>query len=413
MTINPSTQSATASEYGTHIVSGFTAPIGLPSGSGLSWTRSSTTTTVTKTDHGLYTGQRIQILFSDNQPGAYSAQVAVVTALTKDTFSFTGTNSGATSGTNLNYCSADGVLIIFGNEYNEASQDQFSIIAGTPLFTGAGSILMPTVGDEVEWVTERYITDFDHAENMLPLMFGGTISDYLLTYDIDTGSGYTGSFKNAYREGTSAAGTSGLYTVTVTDTTGISAGDYVYGIGIASGAKVVTVDSSTQLTLDIVNAATVSGTLRFSYLPNITGLDADGMKLKIRCKTLTTNVNAITFIRFFFRSTLTTRQVLYPQGTNTNINITVKRNSTLELIENARVYIAADTGGPLSAGDVIATGLTDVNGEFTAEFIHTADQPVTGWVRKASGSPYYREGPVSGVITNDGFTTTVLLVRDE
>lgn len=54
--------------------------------------------------------------------------------------------------------------------------------------------------------------------------------------------------------------TSGLFTVTgLSSTTGIVAGYTAFGSGIAAGALVVSVDSSTQVTLDTANTATTSG----------------------------------------------------------------------------------------------------------------------------------------------------------
>lgn len=315
-THNPLNQTAISSVYGTHIRSGYVADVSVPNKTGLSWSRSSGTVTVTSPDHGLYTGSRIQVLFTDNQTGAYTAQIATVTVINKDTFTFVGANSGTTSGTDLSYKTADGTLFIDCNEPNADSISQFSVIAGTPLFTGAGSLLMANVNDEAEWVTERFITDFDHAENMLPFMAGGTISNYHLTYSIDTGAGY-GAYQNAYYERTGGGGSAASTNVTVGSTTGINVGDYVYGIGIASGAKVASITNATTLVVDIANAAAVSGTLRFSHLPNITGLTADGFKMKIRCKTLVANTDGITFMRLFFRSTNTTRAYLYPQDVDT------------------------------------------------------------------------------------------------
>lgn len=42
-----------------------------------------------------------------------------------------------------------------------------------------------------------------------------------------------------------------------------------------------------------------------------------------------------------------------------------------------------------------------------------SNQPFTGWARKSSGSPYYRQAPMSGEIGSSDFTTTVILTSDE
>jgi hypothetical protein len=82
-------------------------------------------------------------------------------------------------------------------------------------------------------------------------------------------------------------------------------------------------------------------------------------------------------------------------------------------IQNARVLLEAAAGGDLAVGTDIATGLTDVNGQVTAQHRYTSDQPVTGRVRKASSSPYYKTGDISGTITTAGFSPTVLMIEDE
>lgn len=59
-----------------------------------------------------------------------------------------------------------------------------------------------------------------------------------------------------------ATGAAGAYTVVVSSTTNIAAGQYVTGTGVGTGAQVVSLDGTT-VTLSVANAATVSGTLTF------------------------------------------------------------------------------------------------------------------------------------------------------
>lgn len=53
--------------------------------------------------------------------------------------------------------------------------------------------------------------------------------------------------------------------VTITNTSKLSVGDYVYGAGILVGARVLTVDSSTQFTMD--TNATATGTITITVIP--------------------------------------------------------------------------------------------------------------------------------------------------
>lgn len=106
-------------------------------------------------------------------------------------------------------------------------------------------------------------------------------------------------------------------------------------------------------------------------------------------------------------------------GATTTVNNTVTVRINVQdtngtAIENARVYLVADTGGVLSAGTVILSGLTDVNGVLEdTGFNFVSNQPVTGRVRKSSSTPYYKTSPLVGAITNTGFETTAIMLLDE
>lgn len=94
------------------------------------------------------------------------------------------------------------------------------------------------------------------------------------------------------------------------------------------------------------------------------------------------------------------------------VKVTVKNVDTGAVIENARVLLEADTGGDLSAGTDILTGLTNASGILQdTGFAYTNTQPVTGWVRKGS-SPEYKQATISGNITNTGLDLTILMVPD-
>ena len=96
-----------------------------------------------------------------------------------------------------------------------------------------------------------------------------------------------------------------------------------------------------------------------------------------------------------------------------SITITVKNASTLENIQNAVVYIKASTGGDLVAGTTIVSALTNSSGIVTTNFDYTSDQPIIGYVRKGTNSPYFIEGTISGTITTTGLNQTTLLISDE
>ena len=78
-------------------------------------------------------------------------------------------------------------------------------------------------------------------------------------------------------------------------------------------------------------------------------------------------------------------------------------------VQDARVYLKK-----VSDGTVILNGLSDANGivEDTA-YTYTTDENVTGWIRKSTSTPLYKQAPLSGTITSTGFSTTGVLILDE
>ena len=98
------------------------------------------------------------------------------------------------------------------------------------------------------------------------------------------------------------------------------------------------------------------------------------------------------------------------------VKVTALDADTLNPIQNARVLLEADTGGPLSAGTDILSGVTNASGIIQdTGFNFTSNQPVTGRVRRATASDgtLYKQGTITGTITSAGFETTVILIKDE
>lgn len=82
-------------------------------------------------------------------------------------------------------------------------------------------------------------------------------------------------------------------------------------------------------------------------------------------------------------------------------------------IENARVYILAGSGGPLTEGDLIYNGLTNSSGVISSAHNYTSDQPITGRIRKGTSSPYYKSFDIIGTITSAGFFLTASMQSDD
>lgn len=99
--------------------------------------------------------------------------------------------------------------------------------------------------------------------------------------------------------------------------------------------------------------------------------------------------------------------------TEVSIKVTAIDASDLSDVQGARVRLVAAAGGALTAGTVILTGVTDVNGEVSGTFDYAANQPVTGVVRKGTSSPLYKQAVIGGSITANGYDVIGPMPPDE
>ena len=75
---------------------------------------------------------------------------------------------------------------------------------------------------------------------------------------------------------------------------------------------------------------------------------------------------------------------------------------------------ATNPTGTIESTFVALYGLTDVNGVISTSRVYPSDQPVSGWARKSTTSPYYKQGPITGTVdAADGLLATAVLVLDE
>ncbi len=414
LALTPSLTAQTA-VYGTHFTDAYTTaePANL---AGVTWDRTTTVARVTSTAHGLRPGDRILVTVTSD---AAAIVLGIKTVLQNtagasppvpaDVFSFTCLNAGAASGT-LTFVVLNGRMAVLMNEATAETDGTYTFDAGAPAFTSAGSLYMPAVNDQVTFTWPRFVVGHKYWP-VDEVTLGGTIANYNLFYAIDTGAGF-GAFHNLRYQRAGGGGSGASTTVTMTDTTGVEAGDYVWGTNIAPLARVVTVDSSTNITVNIANLGTVSGTLRFNHLPFESNIPATGVRMKVRIVTITANVVTITSVMFYTNTTATERAYTYDLDP-VALSVTALSAADLSEIQNARVYLEAAAGGDLNPGDVILNALTDADGNLTDTFAYTNPQPVVGRVRKGTSAPYFKTGLIAGTITDEGLTTTVFLVPDE
>lgn len=340
--------------------------------------------------------------------GAYTAQTAVYGTHWLDLF--TSTTAGR--------------IAILMNEANANTTSQVTLANGAA-FTSAGGLYMPVIGHQAIFETPNYILGHTGFSNTALIMAGGTATNFTYQYQIDKNDGN--------------------------------------GFSAWSSDKTPTT-LGTALNGETVNAAI-------------------GFKLKLKITTSTTNTQTITSAYVVTTSSTTAQDYQYPLDTVT-VEVTVQDSADFSDVENARVMIEADTGGPLPSNESItvtrsgstataahtahgmSNGMTviirgadqeEYNGRFvisnvstnaydftvsgtpttpatgtitaTAQILHglsssagivstslfeySSDQPIIGKVRRASTGTKYKEGTIIGTITEDGFSTTALLVRDE
>lgn len=338
---------AQTSCYGTHFVNNFVGEF--PQNTvAQAWTRSSTTATVTANGHQLRTGMFINVIVSSDESAITLGQKTVVLAATANTFTFTCLNAGAASGT-LTFVPLIDRFAIMMNESTAETSGQYTIDSGSAAFTSAGSLYMPNVNDQITFETPDYVLGYLNFPIAEAVMAGGTLTNYDVTYAINTGSGYS-SFKSLSYPRAGGGGSGASTTVTMTDTTGVQAGDYVYGTNINGNNTVVSVDNGTTITVSAANLGTVSGILRFSRLPLEGNIPSTGFKMKIRFKTTTANLTAITSLLFYLSSTTTTRAYQYPLDQYT-LTFTGLQNPS-----EVRIFDAANPTVEITGQEDVTTG---------------------------------------------------------
>lgn len=366
----PST-GANASVYGNHFIDAhITSEV--PNRTGLSWSRSGTTATVTSVDHGLVNSDVVTVIVSSDT-SAVALGSRSVSVLTKDTFEISATNAGATSGT-LTLIPHNATLVIRGNESTTTSAPYVSFTAGAPQFTGAGEIAMPTVGDQAVFEWNYFIKGHSQFVPTDPFIDNVTATNFSLEYQIDQGSGFSG-WRSLQYVRTGSGGSVGSTTVTMTDTTGVQANDYVFGAGIAGLAQVVSVNSATSITVSVANTGTVNGALRFNSLPLETvASPSAGFKLRVRITTLTAGTNSWRNIRIVTASTAADRDLLYTLDTSslTVTNLVAGSRIRVTKTSNGELLVNQTVGGTTFAAAIDFAGAVDIE------------------VRNASGTPPYR-----------------------
>ena len=78
-----------------------------------------------------------------------------------------------------------------------------------------------------------------------------------------------------------------------------------------------------------------------------------------------------------------------------------------------------DSGSTSYTGTIISTfvalsGLTAATGLLSLSRVYSSNQPVVGWTRKSTSSPFLQEGVLVGEVDSSlGFSGTAVMLEDE
>jgi len=316
--------SASSAQYGHSFHDGSSLPLNANVGGGYSWTRSGTTMTIALPDHKFDGTSAVVRLMNCSDTSTESDQWEALTSIDKDTVTAVVSSAGATLGTIDVRMSTD-ILTLYMNEQSD-TVSRYTILSGNPAFTGSGTISMPTVGDKIVWEQSTPLINYT-AFNELPIRTNlqdtmAQLGCFLYTYDIAVDDGAFGGTEKVLMHmlsgGTAASGQPII--TGISDTSLLVPGMHIWATGIPYGTKILSVDSSTQITLDTNLTATLAGVLMFSELPGETF--TDNFKLKIYIETLATNALACSYVNIHLDSDATSRANLYPVTVET-VDITV------------------------------------------------------------------------------------------
>lgn len=300
-----------------------------------------------------------------------------------------------------------GKIVIAGNEKTtvEPSASSYTIDTvgvGTG-FNSTNAFYMPNVNDQITWTHPYYVIghkSFGTAAPTITINAVTTSTSIDLFYDIDKGSGFTGSYKNLSYRRAGGGGSSGSSNVTMTDTTGVAVNDYIYGTGIGVAAKVQSITNGTTIVSTVNNSGTVSGVLNFNQIPNEASINAAvGIKLKVRAKTNTAaTTNLLQFIAIPTVTDATSQAYQYPLDLSTITLSNVVVGSMYEIYNlTTTTTLATGTAG---ASTVAITAVASNNDTLRIR------------VRKASSGTKYIPFETQAIITNLSASVYVSQIED-
>jgi hypothetical protein len=286
-------------------------------------------------------------------------------------------------------------------------------------------LYMPTIGQQAIFEMPYYAIGHTAFTNSALVMVGGTATNYTYQYQIDKndGNGFSAwsSDKTATTLGTSLNGE------TINATTG-----FKLKLKITTSTT-----NATAITSVYMPMTSTTTTQAYQYpldtVPvTVTALDAitlspiEGARVLVEAnsggdlpagETVTiTRSGSVATVSHTGHGLTSGKQIII-RGANEDeyngiFSITVVDANSYTY--NVTGTPATPATGSITGTSLILTGVTDSNGEITAQIELANAQPITGKVRKASSGTRYKPGAVTGTIsTSVGLDTSALLISDE
>ena len=261
-----------------------------------------------------------------------------------------------------------GRIVISANEPTNITTDQCQVTGGTPQFTSAGQVSMPSAGDQITWTMPYFA--IGHTKLADPLStrsifepVAGNHINFKYEYQLDTGAGFSGEWKRLVCTANRlSGGSAGLYTLTINAKHPLDMpqiGDYaqcsVEGRMLV-GTTVTNVVGSV-ITFSNPFVSSVGGGDVFTFWKELGDEPAidptTGFRLKVRATTLTANsTNSITYLRLVTNTNTASGELTYPlPSTQFTVNGFVPGSDIV--IYDATVPSVGDGSNVIATGDSV------------------------------------------------------------
>lgn len=321
----------------------------------------------------------------------------------------------------LDYFKSDttGALGLQFNDRGQKHLTDIEIVAGTPVWNGLCDLLLRTVGDQVIYTWPYWIKGHTGFQNAAIELAGVGTANLTYEYDLDTGSGFSGSWTTVSGANLSAESISPSgfrFKLRITCVSGASTNALK---GLAVRTTTTLIDQANNLYP--LEAVPVSVTCRDAVSNDlVTGamvyLEAASGGLLPSAASVSITRSSSTATVAHTTHGMTSGQVVVIRGANE-----LAYNGAFSItVINADSYSYTVSGTPdtPATGTITATarimqGLSVAGVYDIDDFAYTSDQPVQGRVRKGTVDPYYKSSPISGTITDAGLSITAYLVPDD